>query len=249
MPIVVSSYWSASRPVSTAALKARVTQVYGLEDDDDANGVALGHLDETVDDLNTYLWQFARVTEVGLTFTTDQNYIDLTAPIYKESQAYTVKTSIISNEMMTCYPWAAFQRQFISELGTHGLPRIYSFKALETDGRIYLHPKPSADAVADYTLTIDYYQRLPRASDNVTLDIPRELETALLYGAQMRFAIHIMGAGHADVGAYAALYRDAIGRLRTIDQTHPDELTRFRTIDAYVRGVRVLQPGTMYIRV
>lgn len=248
--IIVDALWSQATPVSRASMIERVTRTYGMSGEADLEAMAGSFLDEAVDDLNTFLWEFAKVKQEGVALVNAQNYVSLATRFYKESMAFMIHTpSNTPNPPLVYVPWVHFER-LRTDLVPGGTPDRYSLFNVESEGRLYLQPTPDSKASTDYTLTIEYYQRIDRPSEQDPLHAPREITNTIVYGAQKRLASVVFGAGHQDVQAFAAMEEQALERLRTIDRRHPDEQMRFRTVDTstsrlYKRDAR----GYLIIRV
>lgn len=230
--VVANSFWTAPQPVSRSEMITKVVQVYGNVGDDDLEGAAGGFLDDAVDDLNMYLWEFTRVKETNLTFTADQEYVQINQPFYRESIAYLSKIvdTTKTNSALIYVPWIHFER-LRSVAAPSGTPDKYSLRNVERDGRVYFMPFPDARCAASFYLNIEYYQRILRPSEQDPLHVPREIINAIIYSAQKRFAIMVYGAAHPDVASFASLEHQAVERLRAIDKRHPDEQIRFKIVD------------------
>lgn len=248
--VVVDALWSQATPVSRASMIERVTRTYGMSGEADLEAMAGSFLDEAVDDLNSFLWEFTKVKETGVAMTANQEYVALTSTFYKESAAYLVYAPTNDpNPALTYLPWIHFER-VRSDLIQWGMPDKYSLFNVEAEGRVYLMPAPDSNTAANYTLTIEYYQRINRPSEQDPLHAPREIANTIVYGAQKRLASVVFGAGHQDVGAFATMEEMALERLRTIDRRHPDEQSRFRTVDsATSRIYKRKERGSVYIRI
>lgn len=247
--IVTDAFWSQATPVSRASMIERVTRTYGMSGEPDLEAMAGSFLDETVDDLNTFLWEFTRVKETGVTITAGQEYVALTSTFYKESVAYLVHSSGDANPVLAYLPWVHFERAR-SDIVQQGMPDKYSLFNVESEGRVYLMPSPDTPTATSYTLTIEYYQRINRPSEEDPLHAPREIANTIVYGAQKRLASVVFGAGHQDVGAFATMEELALERLRTIDRRHPDEQARFRIVDnATSKIYKRKERGNVYIRI
>lgn len=234
MPVVVTT-WSSPTPPSQAKLIEKVARVQGMDTSDgEFNGKILDALDEAVSDINTRLFEFCKSAETGIALTGGTNYVTLTFPFYRESLSYFVKTADSSNSPPLVYQdWVSFQRM-LGDATRQGEPRYYSQFNEGADQRIYLWPTPDASTAATYTLTIEYYRRVPLISAvpaGDAIDVPPEIENVLLYGAKKRIMIDHLGAGHPDVPALAMLEREALDKLARIDRAHPDERKRFVLVD------------------
>jgi len=178
--------------------------------------------------------------------------VQLAAGFYKEKLAYLVKTSDSSSSTpLQFVDWPTFRRLYSPDPDVPtDRPIAYSVQNIEGEGRVYLGPSPSSSTATDYTLTVEYYRRIPLLSETEQLVVPQEIENALLYGAQKRMAYHIAGPDAPDVGTFHGLEDVAITRLMEIDRKRPDGGMRFRIVDN-MRGRRGGGPvdGSIYIRV
>lgn len=231
MPTVISSSWSGARPSSKTRLLNKVLRLYGMDAADaDLRQAALDCLDDAVNDLNSSLYEFNRVTESGISLSTEQQWITLNSQFYKESQCYLNRTGQGDNTPMLYMDWVQFKRLY-PENTTLGRPSIYTIFNSDQDGRLYLYDSPDQTTVDNYTLSVEYYRRIPLVSslgNEGSLNVPREIENALIYGAQKQLSSVVMGPGHPDVRALAGLESEAIARLKQSDRLHPDVQLRFK---------------------
>lgn len=245
--VVVPGSWSAPTPSSTVRLKEKVARLYGLNGDSKAESEALDFLDETVMELNTRLFEFMLIRETGITLTADTQEYTLTSNFFKEKSAFLVKSDGVQQRPLTYLDWATYRRLYGEQLTNSNTPDVYSAFNTHTNGQVSLAPAPSAGDASDYTLSVEYYRRIPLPSEVSELDIPQEVENAILYGAYKKMAIHIQGAYHPDVATFEALFDKAIDNLQAQDRRHPDEKTRFRLVDR--RGGGRIGRGTIYIKI
>ena len=253
MPTIISSSWASATPVPRQHLIQKVCRLFGFSDaDTDLVQVALDNLDDTINDMNTALFDFNKVMESGIALTAAQPYVVASNTFYREAIAYLVATSNGASQVPLDYiPWTEYQRWYGDDT-IQGSTARYSLFNFEQEGRIYLNPTPDASTVAAYTLTVESYRRIPAISTlgaNDSLNVPREIESALIYGAHKRMAIHILGAGHKDVAALANLELQALERLKRVDKTHPDEKKRFILGDFAKRGGRNRVNTNVYVKI
>lgn len=244
MPVVVDS-WGGAVPSTRNQLMAKVARMYGYDlGDPEVAEVVLEALDDSVNELNTNLFEFNKVIETDIPLVAGENTIDLSAPFYRESLAYLVNTTDTNNQApLNYYPWVQFQRWFGDKAQT-GAPSRYSVFNADLDGKLYLHTTPDAATASSTTLTIEYYKRVPLISSvalGKSISVPREIENALVYGAQKRYAIHTMGPGDKDVAALEALETKALDKLRRVDRLHPDERKQWILSDFSNRNKRKAQ--------
>ena len=115
---------------------------------------------------------------------------------------------------------------------TTGTPSVYTIFNYEKTRRMFFDIALDQNTVTNYTLTVEYYKRLPLISSvegSQTLDIPDYFENTILYGAYKRMSAHL--GDSEGVQTYAALEREALEKLQRIDIMHPDADRRFRLID------------------
>lgn len=251
MPTVIPSAWVSAVPVPRQRLIDKVCRLLGLSTaDSDFVQVALDSLDDTINDMNMALFEFNKMAEAGIVMTEGQPYVFLTSRFYRESLAHLSANSGGVQPPLDFCPWTEFQRWYGDET-VLGCPHIYSLFNFEQEGRLYLSPTPDASTVSTYTLSVEYYRRIPLVSTlgaSESLSVPREVESALLYGAQKRLAIHVLGAAHPDVGALATLEMQALERLKRVDKTHPDEKKRFILSDFAKRPGKNRANPAVYIK-
>jgi len=111
----------------------------------------------------------------------------------------------------------------------------------------HLAPTPDTSTAANSTLTFEFYRRTPRVSEEDPLQVPREIEQLLIYGAQKRMAIHLLGASNPDVVSLQALETKALDDLRGVDKRSPDERLRFRLVD-HVQNNRMLPHNYLVLK-
>lgn len=213
--------------------------------DTDLTSKVLGWLDDSIKDINRILWQHTVIAESGIVFTEGQQWITVGSNIYRESQAYLTHNTSGDQPPLTYEPWVVFKRKYP---GTDtsgpdlGLPQIYTIFNTDKDDRIYLYPIPNSDTVTNYTLTVEYYQRLPLISscaNNEPPRIPQEFENAILYGAYKRFAMD-MGES-AQVGLYENLEHEEHQYLKNMNGMHPDAQKGFRVFHEKFHPNRVVR--------
>ena len=238
MSIVISTAWSGSLPNTKDELIAKVCALHGFSASDPAlYGRALEWLDDSIRDLNHNVWQSTLIKEEGIAITQNQQYVTLPAMCYKESQAYLHTVGDGDKPMLKFMPWVHFKRMYPgTAVNTAGRPSVYSIFNLERESKLYFYPLPDATTATDYTLSVEYYQRLPRLSlvdGTSSIQIPEEFEIVILYGAYKRFAMHL---GHAEqVSMYSNLEREALERIKQIDSMRPDADRRFRLQDEFLQ--------------
>jgi hypothetical protein len=189
----------------------------------------VGFFDLAIKDLNTQLFEFNRVAETGIVMTAAQEWVVLSDKAFKISQTYLTHNTKGDEPPITELPWTHFKKLYANDQ-TEGKPFVCASFNMDADQRLYLYYTPNASTVADYTLAVEYYRRIPLFSEiglGHSLLIPQEVENALSYAAQKRLAIHVLGAGHPDVAVVAALETEALGRLKRSDRTKPAQQLRF----------------------
>lgn len=229
---LLPSIWSAAVPHDRDTLTGKVVDLYGVQSDSELEAKALQFLDDAVDDINTHLWEFNKIMDTGITLTANQSWVPISGAMYREHSAFLVQTnSQQSYAHLAFLPWIEFQRTY-GVPNESGQPVVYSYFNLHREGKVYLAPAPDTNMASSATLTLEYYRRVPRVSDTEDpLQIPREIEQLIVYGAQKRMAIHLLGAANPDVAALAMLETKALDELRGVDKRSPDERLRFRLGD------------------
>ncbi len=247
--VVVAGSWSTARPSSSSKLKEKVAKLYGLDGDTEAEQLALDALDDSIKEINTNLYDFMLTTQTGITLVADEDEVTLASTFFKEKQAFLVHTDGTQRGPLAYLDLATYRRLWGDmQIITGSEPQVYSALNAHADGKIYLAPKPSSGIATDYTLSVTYYRRVPLVSEVGTLDIPQEVESAILYGAYKRMAMGIQGGGSPDVARYELLQDKWLDKAQAQDRRHPDELTRFRLVDRYRSG-RSFARGTVYIQI
>jgi hypothetical protein len=245
--------WAQATLSSQSDLINKVAQVYGIDKDSDTElgTVVLGLLDDTVRNMNSHLYEFNKIVQDNIPITVNERDVNLNVGVYKESLGYLVRTSDNTKILLVYLPYVHFMDQWEANLfGDAGISSAYTFRNVERDGIVSLGPAPNNATATDYTLTLEYYRRIPLPSEQTEgVDVPPEVETALIYGSQKRLAIHLHGPGHPDVGAFHRLEAEALSALKAVDKRHPDEQKRFRLVDHSYKGKRRLNDGSIYIRI
>jgi hypothetical protein len=238
--------------LSTTTLKTKVAQLYGLGGDTTAEAQALQALDEAISEMNMELWDVLLARSESVAMVADTETVTLPTLMYKEKDAYWVRTSDSQKgPPMTYLDWITFKRMYNSvPVSSTGLPRVYS--TFGDEATVYLAPTPNDDAADNFTLTFEYYTRLRSATvadaDDQSLDVPAEWEVPLLHKARQFYALMVAGPDSKDIGTFQVMYNDAITNLREIDRRHPDETTRFRMYDRS-RGTRRTRAGGLYTKI
>jgi len=250
MSIVTNDTWNTAKPSPTNKLVSKVVTLYGLDGDVDAEQRALEFLDETIMEMNTHLYEFNIVKATGITLTGDVSTAALPDAFYKEKMAFLVRISTSEEADPLVYlDWATFRRLYGENprAGKSDFPVAYSAKNVHADGLVSLGPQPNAGTASDFTLTIEYYKRIPLASEASHIDLPQEVENAIIYGAKKRLAVYIDGA---QAGAGFELWeRQALEKLKAVDRRHPDEATRFRLYDRGLNRFRRSPARPVYTRI
>src|SRR3990172_171322 len=228
---LIKSAWSHFISSSKADLVAQVASLYGVQDDTEMEALAVTSLNGAVDDANMHLWEFNKQEESGIVMTAGQAHVEITDNVYREVLAFIVKASDSTvQQHLTFLPWVDFQRQW-GVPTSEGTPLWYSYFNLHRTGQIHLAPTPPASPstfATDYTLTVQYYRRMPHVSDEDPLYVPREVEQLLVYGGQKRMGMQLQGPSHPDVMALAALESKFYDDLRGVDKRSPDENLCFK---------------------
>jgi hypothetical protein len=234
MPTVLETSWSGRLPSSKNELIAKVCALYGFSTSDtDFNQRAVEWLDDAIKDLNHNVWESTKVAESGIVMTAAQQWINLNTTFYKESQAYLVNNTSGDQPPMKFLPWVHFKRLYGStDTNNTSRPYIYTVFNEQRDSKVYLFPIPDTTTVADFTLAVEYYQRLPlisTLSGSDSPEIPEEFENVILFGAYKRAAMHL---GETDkVKLYSGLEAEALERMKRVDSMRPDADRRFRLVD------------------
>lgn len=232
-PSLLPGIWSNAVPRPRTALVEQVAGTYGVAGDVELEAKALQYINSAIDDANTHLWEFNKILDTGIAMVAGQPWVNVTANVYRESGCYLVNVATGVDPQrttpLTMLPWIEYKRIYGTP-NTYGTPMVYAYHNIHREGRIYLAPTPplTGDLTTDYTLTFDYYRRIPHADEEDPLSIPREIETLIIYGAKKRAAMDHVGASHPDVTTYAGLETQAMDVLRGVDKRSPDERLRFR---------------------
>lgn len=249
--MAVSTVWSNTVPRAKVDLIDQVATTYGNNGDTELEAACLKDLNAAIDDINTHLWEFNKCAETGIVMTPGQAWVTLPAPVYREVAAFIVNTNSGQSYPHLAYmSWIDFQRTY-GIPNDHGQPAVYSIFNPHRDGRLYLAPAPpdsTSSFTTDNTLTFEYYRRIPHVDEEDPLQIPREIESLIVYGAQKRTAIRMVGPSSPDVASFASLEGQALDRLRAIDRRNPDERLRFKLVDTVNNG-RVLPRNYLVIKI
>jgi hypothetical protein len=244
--------------LDVTVLKTKVADLYGLGGDTDAEATAVKALDEAISEINMEMWEFLSSEETGITIVADQKYVTIPTLFYKDRLAFLVRTSDSKQlDPLNYLDWPTFQKLYgPSPSGVLGkvnsIPQVYSVMNQNRDAKVYLGPTPTSDTATNYTITIQYYERLRSATtadaDDDLLVVPPEFEVPLLHKARQFFALLIAGPDSSDIAVFQALYDNAITNLREVDRRHPDETTRFRMYDRF-RGYQRSRAGGIYTKI
>lgn len=110
---------------------------------------------------------------------------------------------------------------------TPGKPYYYSLRNAFGDGLISLYPIPDSGAASTWTLSVEYFARIPEiADDGAGLAVPEEVCDVLVLGGQYylvkeRGVIQKLAVARADYG-------EALNALVVHDRRISDEQPRFR---------------------
>lgn len=221
--------WAFAVPRPMDELIASVGGIYGVQGDDELEAVTLECINSSIDDANTHLWEFNKLVESGLPFTAAQSYVQVTANAYREMAVTLTDADGNVSPPLQMLPWSHFETLY-GNSNLQGTPHTYSYRNLHREGKLYFFPTPPTSYVSttDYTYNFEYYRRIPHADEEDPLQIPREIEQLITYGAKKRLAAHLAGASHPDVAAYAALEEQSLSALKSVDRRSTAETLRFR---------------------
>ena len=246
MSIVADSF-SAPTPVSRESLVSQVTRLYGLEDDDELRAKALDMLDNTVIEMNTRLWRFMRTSQLDITVTADDETVTLTSAFHREDNAWwSHKTDGSKSKPLTYLPHAHYV-WMTRESTDSGRATLYTARNTHEDGKVCIWPKVDSDTADNLNFNIEYFQRIPLVSGGIQIDVPQEVQSALIAGGHEKLAAHLLGPSHGDALAQKQDYTNKVEALKRIDTTNPDEQMRFRLVDNVRRSTTV--PDRLTIRV
>jgi len=235
LPTVVSSIWAGAVPSRRSQLIEDVCALYGWDTtDSQLRNRVIRFLDGSIKDLNTGLFEFNKIVETGILMAERQQWVQLGSNAHKISQVYLTHNTNGDQVPMTILPYDHFKRLYYRTEKT-GLPYVATNFNIEREGKVYLYYIPDSKTVTDYTLTTEYYIRIPLISEiaeGASLSIPQEMENVIVFGAQKRLAEHLLGPGHRDVGAKAALESQALDRVKNSDRSKPGAQIRFRMCDS-----------------
>lgn len=234
MPTVISSPWQGAVPSRRSQLIEDVCAEYGWDTtDSELRNRAIRFLDAAVKDLNTGLFEFNKIVETGVLPVEGQQWVQLGSGVHRLSQIYLVHNSNGDEPPMGILPYDHFKRLYYRTDKT-GKPFVASTYNISSDGRVYLYYIPDATTASDYTISVEYFIRIPLISEiaeGASLAIPQEMENVILYNAQKRLASHLYGAGHKDVGSKAALESQSLERCKNSDRSKPGAAIRWRLCD------------------
>jgi hypothetical protein len=234
VPIVVSSTWQGAVPSPRSQLIEDVCALYGWDTtDSDLRKRAIRFLDSSIKDLNTGLFEFNKIVETGILMGSGQQWVQLGSNAHKLSMVYLTHNTNGDEPPLTILPWDHFKRLYYQSVKP-GKPYVATNFNPEREGKVYLFHIPNDSTVADYTISVEYYTRIPLISEiaeGASLAIPQEMENAIVFGAQKRMAEHLYGPGHKDVAAKSMLESQALERCKTSDRSKPGAQLRFRLCD------------------
>ena len=246
MAVVVDAF-SSPTPVTQSALISQVARLYGLEDDTELRGKVLDMLDNTVIEMNARLWRFMRTSQLDITVTADDETIVLVNTFHKEDNAWwSHKTDGSKSKPLTYLPYAHYV-WMTRESTDSGRATLYTARNTHEDGKISIWPKVDNDTADNLNFNIEYFQRIPLVSGGIQIDVPQEVQSALIAGGHEKLAAHLLGPSHGDALAQKQDYTNKVEALKTIDSMHPDEQMRFRLVDDVRRSTTV--PDRLTIRV
>jgi len=231
---VISSTWQGAVPSHRSQLIEDVCALYGWDTTDtELRNRVIRFLDGSIKDLNTGLFEFNKIVETGIIMVDGQQWVQLGSNAHKISMVYLTHNSNGDEPPLTILPWDHFKRLYYQSVKP-GKPYVATNFNPEREGKLYLFPIANETTVTDYTLSVEYYTRIPlisEISEGASLSIPQEMENVIVYGAQKRLAEHLLGPGHPDVRAKATLEAESLNRCKTSDRSKPGAQLRFRLCD------------------
>lgn len=190
MSTVVSSTASAT-PVYPAAgdttfgqLKSDVAIFYGMHRSNEMLALAGRVLNDVIDDLNRkQVWMFNLVTSSTITTVAGTDTISLPTDFWK---TYNSRKTDEIDFTLSSVRQIDFDTRFQAQANITGYPYCFVIKNTFRDGTVKLFPTPDAA----YNIQIRYFKLISKlTTDSSLLDMPRQYQPVVLYGARAQFGV------------------------------------------------------------
>lgn len=245
MPILVSPASGSGQPVvnSGAYLVSQVARIAGGESEPAIRAHALDCLNRIRTRLNKRQWRWTKTTQSGITLVLNTQTYTLASGFSRPSFARLVDTNSKPYAALEYQDDAVFMRWNEPQQQT-GEPRFYMLRNSFSDGLISLYPIPNASAATNFTMTVEYYARVPTITDDPsTISVlPEEVIDVFVLGGRAE----LMSERQKDKPETAremAKFDEAEQLLIAWDRRITDDRSRFRM------GPRRVPLGSIYIRV
>lgn len=218
-----------------------VARVVGGEDKDSIRSQALDCINRVVDRLSRRDWRFLKTTASPITLVANTQTYTLPTTFKSPSFARLLDASSKPDHDLI-YQDDAWWSHSQPDQESTGQPKYYLLRNQFGDGLVSLYPVPDSSAATSWTLSVEYFKRFPKVTDDATeVSVPQEVCDVLIVGGQAYLLREREKNTPAATQAYAD-YRDILKDIETYDRRIADEQARFRI------GPNRSTFGTVYIR-
>jgi hypothetical protein len=220
----------------------QVARVVGGEDKMSIRAQALDCINRVVDRLSRRDWRFLKTTASAITLVNGTKTYTLPTAFKSPSYARLLDTGGVPDHDLVYVDDAWWSHSQEDQENT-GQPLYYLLRNAFGDGLVTVFPTPDTSAATNWTLSVEYFKRFPKVTDDATeIAIPEEVCDVLIVGGQAYLLREREKGSPVAAQAYAD-YRDILKDIETYDRRIADEQPRFRM------GRQRMPVGTVYIRV
>lgn len=199
----------------------------GKENSATARAEALKYLNDTIDELNTYgPWLMLRKESTGNAFAASTASYALSSDIYRLETLWVEDASNNPLWEVRVMDYAAYKN--FDPLTEFDFARYAVVRNLHADSKVTFIGAPGADTPTEL-YSYGYIARIPQITDDgAVIDVPREMQRAIVEGAKYLMADNAPTADEAVRARRFANYQRLVARLRDIDRNNPAERPRWR---------------------
>ena len=230
MTVTVSA--SQLKPRPARDLVSQVARSVGKENNPNARAEALEYLNDTISELNTYSpWNMLRGESTGNAFVASTNDYVMTSDLYRLESVYITDAS--GNRIWNVRVHDEVGYRTIDPLDARGPYRHAWVRNVHADTTITFNGSIGTDTPTEQW-NYSYIKRIPlMASEGSVIDVPREMERAIVEGAKFLMADNSSTVEEGKVQRRFANYLRLVKRLRDVDRNDPAQRPRWQLAGGY----------------
>lgn len=212
----------------TAGLRTRsqlaleVSRFAGGGNDPERMTLANQHVDQIVRKMNAFPWKFNRVVN-DVPLSGDDDEYTLASDFRSPLRALLVDSSSKERDTVTYVPFEEFVVAFAYKASASAsMPQYYTVRNVHETGKVQIYPPVNTASLTWPTLRIYYHRRIVLASsESAKLNVPQEVEEAILHDAAALNLMSVEGATGRTV-AMTSLARDLYLTVEREYRDYPD---------------------------